>query len=508
MGDTLGRVAERLGADWQKAVPDDRMPFAVREVGRVVSIGYGVCEIEGFTDIAANELIALPGNLVGLAASLSERRVGVILLGDSSALEVGADAHRTHRVSDAPVGEALLGRIVDALGRPIDGHGTIDAAERQPIEAPAAPIMDRAAVSVPLQTGIKAIDAVIPIGRGQRELILGDRQTGKSTIAIDAILNQGDDVVSVYCAIGQRSSAVARAIDVLRRGGALERTIVVVASGDDAPGLQYIAPYAATTMAERFMRRGRDVLIVYDDLTRHARAYRELSLLLRRPPGREAYPGDIFFVHARLLERATHLNDTLGGGSMTALPIVETQARNISAYIPTNLVSITDGQIYLSPDLFRKGVLPAIDIGMSVSRVGGEAQLPAYRAVAGDLKLAYSQFEELETFARFGSRLDPATQDKLNRGRRVREILKQGEHEQIPVAEQIAVLLAATSGLLDKVEVDAVREAEQAIRTAVRQQLPDFGDTIRSGEVIDVNQRQRLLDCARSALAELGVDLS
>jgi F-type H+-transporting ATPase subunit alpha len=363
--------------------------------------------------------------------------------------------------------------------------------------------MHRDPVEVPLQTGIKAVDAAIPVGRGQRELIVGDRQTGKTAIAVDAILNQHDTgVVSVYCAIGQRASAVARVIDDLRRAGALERTIVVVAGGDDAPGLQFLAPYAATTMAEHFMGQGRDVLIVYDDLTRHARAYRELSLLLRRPPGREAYPGDIFYIHSRLLERATHLREEYGGGSLTALPIIETQAQNISAFIPTNLISITDGQIYLSPDLFEKGHFPAIDIGTSVSRVGGKAQLPAFRAVAGNLRLSYSQFEELESFARFGTQLDEETRAKLTRGQRVRAVLTQKEHDHFSVPEQIAVLLAATEGLLDDLDPDDVAAAEKTLRRMVRDELPELAADLAAGEPLSEDRRERLIGAMRDALGQ------
>jgi F-type H+-transporting ATPase subunit alpha len=411
---------------------------------------------------------------------------------------------RTGRVADVPVGDALLGRVVDALGRPIDGGDRIDAEDRLPVERPAPPIMHRDPVEVPLQTGIKAVDAAIPVGRGQRELILGDRQTGKTAIAVDAILNQADTgVLSIYCSIGQRASAVARVVNDLRKGGALGRTIVVVAGGDDAPGLQFIAPYAATTMAEHFMERGRDVLIVYDDLTRHGRAYRELSLLLRRPPGREAYPGDIFYIHSRLLERATHLREEHGGGSLTALPVVETQAQNISAYIPTNLISITDGQIYLSPDLFEKGHLPAIDIGASVSRVGGKAQLSAFRAVAGRLRLTYSQFEELESFARFGTQLDEETRRKLTRGRRVRAVLTQKEHDHFPVAEQIAVLLAATEGLLDDLDPDEVSRAEEILRNAVREGLQDdLAAGMAAGEPLSEGRRDTLLKALRKALGQ------
>ena len=365
----------------------------------------------------------------GIAFNLDDDEIGVVLLGDCWHLHAGDEVERTGRVMDVPVGEALIGRVINPTGAPLDGKAPIRFSQRLPIERSAPPIMDRGPVTEPLQTGIKVIDALIPIGRGQRELILGDRQTGKTAIAIDAILNQaGKNVLCIYCAIGQRASSVAKVIAELRERGAMEYTIVVVTEGNDAPGLTYIAPYAATSIAENFMADGRDVLIVYDDLTHHARAYRELSLLLRRPPGREAFPGDIFYIHSRLLERATHLREPLGGGSITALPIIETEAQNIAAYIPTNLISITDGQIYLSPTLFELGILPAVDVGKSVSRVGGKAQLAAYRAVTSDLKLAYAQFEELESFARFGTRLDERT----------RKILEpRGTHPQLPQTARI-----------------------------------------------------------------------
>jgi F-type H+-transporting ATPase subunit alpha len=474
------------------------------EVAHVVSVGNGVAEVVGFSDLHADEMLAFEGGTMGIASNLSTARAGVIVLGPTGDLRPGDPVRRTGRVVDVPVGDGLLGRVVDALGRPLDGGPPLEATDRLPIERPAPPILHRAPVAVPLQTGIKAVDAAIPIGRGQRELILGDRQTGKTAIAVDAILNQRDTgVLSIYCAIGQRASAVARVIDSLRKGDALARTIVVVASGEDAPGLQVVAPYAATSMAEHFMARGRDVLIVYDDLTRHARAYRELSLLLRRPPGREAYPGDIFHIHARLLERATQLREDRGGGSLTALPVVETQAQTISAYIPTNLISITDGQIYLSPRLFEKGQLPAIDIGASVSRVGGKVQLPAFRAVAGTLRLMYAQFEELETFARFGTQLDPETRRKLTRGLRVREVLKQDEHDHVPAPDQIAVLLAATEGLFDTMAPDDVAEAEQILRSTLHGGAPGLTERIAAGEPLAEADRQTLLRQMRDALSAM-----
>lgn len=474
--------------------------LSTHEVGTVARVANGIAEVTGFTNVNDSELIAFPGGLLGIAANLNQDRVGIILFGGEG-LRVGHEARRTHRVVDVPVGDALLGRVVDALGRPLDENGPIKAAQRWPIERPAPAIISRAPVVEPLQTGIKAIDAAIPIGLGQRELILGDRQTGKTSIAVDTIINQRDsDVVCVYCSIGQRSSSLARVIAELNKHDVLKKSVVVAVAGEQSAGLQFAAPYAATSIAEYFMEQGRDVLIVYDDLTRHARAYRELSLLLRRPPGREAYPGDIFFIHSRLLERATHLREELGGGSLTALPVIETQAQNISAYIPTNLISITDGQIYLSPDLFQKGQLPAIDIGKSVSRVGGKAQNPAFRAVTADLKLSYAQFEELETFARFGTRLDDQTRRDLERGRRVREILKQPEHALLSVAEQVAVLLATTKGFFDSIGLDHIADAEaQVIRTVV-QELPKLCRQIEAGDPLTEADETAILSVIRQAL--------
>ncbi len=444
--------------------------LASREVGTIVSVATGIAKVSGLPGVGFEELVEFPGGVFGIAFNIDEEEIGVMLLGEYWHLHAGDEVHRTGRVMDVGVGEGLLGRVVDPLCRPLDDGGPVHVSKRLPIERPAAPIMDRAQVSIPLQTGLKVIDALIPIGRGQRELILGDRQTGKTTIAVDTILNQrGQNVVCVYCAIGQRASAVAKVVAKLREQDAMEYTVVVVTEGNDPPGLTYIAPYAATSIAESFMEAGRDVLIVYDDLTHHARAYRELSLLLRRPPGREAFPGDIFYIHSRLLERATHLCDELGGGSLTALPIIETEAQDISAYIPTNLISITDGQIYLSPSLFELGVLPAVDVGKSVSRVGGKAQRAAYRAVAGDLKLAYAQFEELETFSRFGARLDDSTVGIIEHGRRIRACLKQPEFSPLPVSSQIAVLLALIAGLFDTVPLVQMKAAEHAVCEAAKE---------------------------------------
>ena len=472
-----------------------------REVGAVTSVATGIAKVSGLPGVGFDELVMFPGDVPGIAFNVDEDEIGVVLLGDYEHLHAGDEVQRTGRVMDVAVGDGLLGRVIDPLGRPLDGYGPVECSERLPIERPAPHIMDRAPVTVPLQTGLKAIDALIPVGRGQRELILGDRQTGKTAIAIDTILNQrGKNVLCVYCAIGQRASAVAKAVANLREKGAMEYTVVVVAEGNDAPGIAYITPYAATSIAEHFMEVGRDVLIVYDDLTHHARSYRELSLLLRRPPGREAFPGDIFYIHSRLLERATHLRQELGGGSLPALPIIETEAQDISAYIPTNLISITDGQIYLSPSLFELGMLPAVDVGKSVSRVGGQAQLAAYRAVAGDLKLAYAQFEELETFSRFGARLDEDTRKTIEHGRRIRACLKQPELAPVPVPAQIAVLLALSAELFDRVPLDQMTDAEQALRKAVADIPAEVCKRLETADKLSDEDRNTIIEIARKSL--------
>jgi len=473
-----------------------------REIGTITSVTTGIAKVSGLPGVGFEELVKFPGGVYGIAFNVDQDEIGVVLLGDYWHLQAGNEVERTGRVMDVAVGDGLLGRVIDPLGRALDGGGPVASKERLPIERPAAPIMDRAPVTVPLQTGLKVVDALIPIGRGQRELILGDRQTGKTAIAIDTILNQRDqNVVCVYCAIGQRASAVAKVVAVLREKSALDHTVVVVSEGNDPPGLAYIAPYAATSIAEYFMHAGRDVLIVYDDLTQHARAYRELSLLLRRPPGREAFPGDIFYIHSRLLERATRLRPELGGGSLTALPIIETEAQNISAYIPTNLISIIDGQIYLSPSLFELGVLPAVDVGKSVSRVGGKAQRAVYRAVAGDLKLAYAQFEELETFARFGARLDDNTRKIIEHGRRIRACLKQPEGSPASVPAQIAVLLALTAELFDPVPLDKMIDAERAIQTTASGIAPEVCARFESATKLSDEDHTAIVAIARQVLA-------
>ena len=476
--------------------------FVPEEIGIITSLSTGIATISGLPNLGNEELVSFAVGRLGMAFNVDEDEVGLILLCDYQDLHVGDEVRRTGRVMDVAVGNALLGRVLDPLGRPIDGKPPLMVEHRLPVERPAPAIMDRAPVSVPLQTGLKVVDAMIPIGRGQRELILGDRQTGKTAIAIDTILNQrGQNVVCVYCAIGQRASSVAKVIANLREKGAMEYTVVIVAEGNNAPGLVYITPYAATSIAEWFMEQGRDVLIVYDDLTQHAQAYRELSLLLRRPPGREAYPGDIFYIHSRMLERSTHLIKELGGGSLTALPIIETDAQDISAYIPTNLISITDGQVYLSPTLFELGVLPAVDVAQSVSRVGSQAQKPAYRAVAGDLKLAYSQFEELETFAKFGTHLDDATRKSIDHGQRIRACLKQPESQPVAVAEQIIVLIALQAGLLDQMPLDKVPDGELALQKALATLSKDVAGRLMSEDKLSDGDHKAIVDLAKVALA-------
>jgi len=500
--ETLQSAFDRAFTDLRQTREKFSPQLTPHEVGTIMSISTGIARVSGLPNAGYDELLKFPGNVFGIAFNVDPGEIGVVLLGEYSHLHAGDEVERTGRVMDVAVGDGLLGRVIDPLGRPLDDKGPVTANERLPIERPAPAIMDRAPVTVPLQTGLKVIDALIPIGRGQRELILGDRRTGKTAIAIDTILNQrGKNVLCVYCAIGQRASAVAKVVANLRERGAMDYTVVVVAEGNDAPGLAYVTPYAATSIAEHFMEKGRDVLIVYDDLTHHARAYRELSLLLRRPPGREAFPGDIFYIHSRLLERATHLRKEWGSGSLTALPIIETEAQNISAYIPTNLISITDGQIYLSPSLFELGVLPAVDVGKSVSRVGGKAQRAAYRAVAGDLKLAYAQFEELEAFARFGARLDEGTRKIIEHGRRIRACLKQPEFSPVAVPAQITILLALIGNLFDPVPVDKMRDAERAVQEAAAKVPAEVSSRFETADELSDTDRKFIIEIARQALA-------
>jgi F-type H+-transporting ATPase subunit alpha len=497
---TIQEVTREHGADLE-----------FEESGTVASVGKGVARIEGLPGVKSEELVRFADGKLGIAFNLEPREVAVILLDDLKGIEAGQEVRRTGRVVDIPVGTGLLGRVIDAKGQPLDNKGPVAFSQRWPIERPAPHIMDRAPVSVPLQTGLLVIDALIPVGRGQRELIIGDRHTGKSAIAVDAIINQKDSgVICIYCAIEQRSSAVAGIIEELREHGVMDRCIVVVASGEDPLGLRYAAPFAATTIAEYFMSRGRDTLVVYDDLTRHARAYRELSLLLRRPPAREAYPGDIFYLHSRLLERSTHLVEELGGGSLTALPIVETEAQNLAAYIPTNLISITDGQIYLSPKFFQEGVLPAVDVGRSVSRVGGKTQLPAYRSVAGDLRLSYSQFEELESFSRFGTALEEETKRTLNHGRRVRETLKQKQFRPLPAPEQVAILMAVTGGYFDEVPLNQMERAKYMVAETFRQTMPELYRDVAAGKELSDEEtgaiREHIGATINQLLDEIGRD--
>jgi F-type H+-transporting ATPase subunit alpha len=488
---------------FRESVHELQPAMDVRETGTVTQVQRGIVEATGLPNVQSDEVLQFAGNCRGFAFNLDPEEVGCVLLDSSHQLRAGSRVQRTGQVLDAPVGEDLLGRVIDPIGRPLDGMRPLESSTRLPCQRDAAPIMHRAPVTVPLQTGLKVVDALIPIGRGQRQLLLGDRQTGKTAIAVDTMINQrGNDVICIYCSIGQRSTNLARVIDKLREHDAIDHSIVVVGADDAPPGIQFIAPYAATTMGEYFMEQGHDVLIVYDDLTAHARAYRHLSLLLRRPPGREAFPGDIFYVHSRLLERSTHLREAHGGGSMTALPIIETEAQNVSAYIPTNLISITDGQIYLSPHLFRKGVLPAVDVGRSVSRVGGKTQLPAYRLVAGDLRLTYSQFEELEKFARFSSQLDDDTLQTLQRGRRIRETLKQSQYHPLSVPQQVASLVAVTEGVFDDLRPEQIQDREPSLQRAVVDQLPEICSKIQSGEKLTDDEVDAIGETCRHALSE------
>ncbi len=494
---TIAESLDRI----ERSLAEFEIQPTIEQLGRVVFVGAGVARVLGLPEVKSEELITLAGRVPGIAFDLGPDVLGVILLDKAQTIEVGSRAVGTGRVVDVPVGDQLLGRTVDAVGRPRDDQGAIETSERWPIEREAPEMIDRAPVKVPLQTGWKVIDALIPIGRGQRELILGDRQTGKTAIALDTVINQRDsDVRCIYCSIGQKSSSVAELVASLEEHGARDSTTVVVASGDDPPGMLFVAPFAAMTMAEYFRDQGQDALVVFDDLTQHARAYRQLSLLLRRPPGREAYPGDIFYLHSRLLERSTQLKKDRGGGSLTALPIAETQAQNLSAYIPTNLISITDGQIYVSPQLFRKGFLPAVDVGRSVSRVGGKTQLPAYRDIAGDLKLSYSQFEELESFSRFSTRLDEETRKILDRGRRVRESLKQKRYDPLTVIEQLAALVTVNEGLYDSVAVSHITDVEEDIRALAREQLDEQEKQISDKKELTDDQRQETIDKLTSVI--------
>ena len=455
--------------------------IAQDDTGTTIMIGDGIARVSGLDKCMANELVQFPNGAYGMALNLEENSIAVVMLGDDEAIKEGDVVKRTGQVVSVPVGEGLIGRVVNALGQPVDGKGPVDAKEHRPIERNAPGIIERKGVSVPLQTGIKAIDSMIPIGRGQRELIIGDRQTGKTVIALDTIINQkGKDVICIYVAIGQKCSTVAQLVDTLTAAGAMDYTIVVSATASELSPLQYIAPYSGCAMAEYFMDQGKDVLIVYDDLSKHAVAYRALSLLIRRPPGREAYPGDVFYLHSRLLERAARLDPAHGGGSITALPIIETQAGDVSAYIPTNVISITDGQIFLLTELFHSGVMPAVDPGISVSRVGGNAQIKAMKKVAGSLKLLYCQYRELQGFAQFGSDLDADTKARLAQGERIVEVLKQNRSHPIAVEDQVCIFYAVTRGFLKDVEVNDVAEYEDGLYERMSAQHADVLEAIRT----------------------------
>jgi len=470
--------------------------IAVDEVGTVMSIGDGIARVYGLDKVMAGELLSFPHNVAGIAMNLEEDQVGVVLLGEYTEVEEGDEVKRTGRIMSVPVGDAMVGRVVNSLGQPIDDKGPVNTDKFIPIERLAPGVIDRQPVKEPMATGLKAIDSMIPVGRGQRELIIGDRQTGKTAVALDTIINsKGRDLICIYCAIGQKRSSVAQVVKTLEDYGAMEYTIVVSASASDPAPMQYIAPYAACAMGEFFRDTKRHALCIYDDLSKHAVAYREISLLLRRPPGREAYPGDVFYLHSRLLERAAKLNDELGGGSLTALPIIETQAGDVSAYIPTNVISITDGQIYLETDLFNSGVRPAVNVGLSVSRVGGNAQIKAMRQVAGTLRLDLAQYRELAAFSQFGSDLDKATQAQLARGGRLTEILKQGQYQPLPFSKQILIIFAGTQGLLDDMPIEQLRDFEKGLYSYV--------DTTNAGVLKSIEEKKILDDDLKAAMMKV-----
>jgi F-type H+-transporting ATPase subunit alpha len=475
----------------------------VSETGTVMLVGDGIARASGLHQCMAGELVEFPNGAYGMAQNLEEESVSIVILGNDDGIKEGDLVKRTGRVVSVPVGEGLIGRVVNALGEPIDGKGPITASAYRPIEAPAPGIMDREPVNEPLQTGIKAIDSMIPIGKGQRELIIGDRQTGKTTIATDTILNQkGKDVICIYVAIGQKRSTVAQIVNNLSLGGAMDYTIVVSATASELAPLQYIAPYAGCTMGEYFMHQGKDVLVIYDDLSKHAVAYRAISLLIRRPPGREAYPGDVFYLHSRLLERAAHLSREKGGGSLTALPIIETQAGDVSAYIPTNVISITDGQIFLEEELFNAGIMPAVNPGISVSRVGGAAQIKAMKKVAGSLKLLYSQYRELQSFAQFGSDLDKDTKQRLALGERIVAVLKQKDNSPLDVAFQVCILYAVINGYLEKLSVAQIPEFERRLGEHIALKYPDLTEEIQKTGKLEAAAEKRLQEALTTLLAD------
>ncbi len=486
--------AEEISSIIEKQIESFDRQVETREVGTILTVGDGIARVYGLDNVRAGELLEFPGGIMGIALNLEEDNVGVVLMGDERHLKEGDEVRRTDRIAEIPVGEALLGRVVNPLGEPIDGKGPIKSDTTGQLEVIAPGIVKRRPVHQPLQTGIKAIDAMIPIGRGQRELIIGDRQTGKTAIAVDTIINQkGGDVICIYVAIGQKNSSVARVAEKLQQEGAMDFTIVVSSPASDPAPLQFIAPMTGATIGEYFMAQGKHVLVVYDDLSKQAVAYRQLSLLLRRPPGREAFPGDVFYLHSRLLERAAKLNDDYGGGSLTALPIIETQAGDISAYIPTNVISITDGQIFLSSDLFNSGIRPAINVGLSVSRVGGAAQVKAMKTVAGTLRLELAQYREKAAFAQFGSDLDKATQFQLARGERLTEILKQPQYKPMPVVDQVLSIFAATRGGLDEFPTSAARKFEEEFLAFIRARHGELRDKLEQSKEMDKDTQEQLM---------------
>lgn len=489
----MGIKIDEISTIIKKQIKEYGKTVGEKEVGEIISVGDGIARIYGMSGAMAGELLDFPHDILGMILNLEEDNVGAVIMGEDDKLKEGDVVRRSGRVADVPVGESLVGRVVDALGRPLDGKGDIKSPERRKIEIKAPGIIDRRPVYEPLQTGIKTIDAVTPIGKGQRELIIGDRQTGKTAIAIDTIINQRQKgVFCIYVAIGQKLSTVAQVVDKLTSYGAMEYTIVVNASASDPAPLQYIAPYCGAAMGEYFRDSGRHALIVYDDLSKHAVAYRQISLLLRRPPGREAYPGDIFYLHSRLLERAAKLSDELGGGSLTALPIVETQAGDVTAYIPTNIISITDGQIYLEPDLFHAGIKPAVNVGLSVSRVGGAAQIKAMKQVAGQLRIDLAQYRELESFAQFGADLDPSTKKKLVRGRVLQEVLKQGQYKPMSAGQQVIQLYAAVKGYLDDVKISEIKDCLARLDAQIAKNVPDLPGEIESSKILNDALKSKL----------------
>ena len=491
---------DEISAILKQQIEDYDKSVSVSNVGSVLQVGDGIARVYGLQQVMAGELVEFEDGTEGIALNLEDDNVGIVLMGQGLGIQEGSTVRATGKIASVPVGDALLGRVVNPLGEAIDGKGELPSNETRLIESPAPGIIQRKSVHEPMQTGITAIDAMIPIGRGQRELIIGDRQTGKTAICIDTILNQADqDVVCVYVAIGQKAASVAQVTEVLRERGALDYTVVVAANASDPAALQYLAPYTGASIAEYFMYKGKATLVIYDDLTKQAQAYRQMSLLLRRPPGREAYPGDVFYCHSRLLERAAKLSDAMGKGSMTALPIIETQAGDVSAYIPTNVISITDGQVFLSSDLFNSGLRPAINVGISVSRVGGAAQTKAIKKIAGTLKLELAQFDELAAFSQFASDLDAATQQQLSRGKRLRELLKQSQFSPLNLAEQVAIVYAGVKGLIDDVPVEEVVQFSRELREYLKSNKPEFISKIQTEKVLSPEAETTL----KEAIAEV-----